>query len=280
MRGAAQALFAFCGLSVAWSSACGGDDSGSRGPQRDAALIDDLGRDGGDDGHHEDDTRLVDAAEIAHESGDAELDSATSEAGPHSSDADPDAAVADAVVASDADAGRVADADAGHVSSEDAGDDASPGPPEFTERGAVFQIQQAGRTQQYDWRSRPEGNSVCRFEGDYLYVSIGRDAPEQSPNLDFDLCNFDGPGMYQGVDPFQARCLEGSRHFDIVWHDDAQEAGVFVSKPSSQPCELTVAVDGADWLVDFACGELRVPDGSSHQLAVRGRFRCAVASKP
>jgi hypothetical protein len=160
----------------------------------------------------------------------------------------------------------------------------SPATPTQRDDGrASFALQGAGLdgTKSY---SNAGGNLIfCRREDpfpDTIWIRLAEQRAgdgEQGPHIDIDLCNFSGTSTYGTVHAVGGpRACNQGQTFAIWWHDSP--SNVFVSRPTSTGCSVSVTRTGNTIEGSFACQDLTPFTGSGSPTldVASGSFRCSL----
>jgi hypothetical protein len=144
----------------------------------------------------------------------------------------------------------------------------------FTLRGASYGV--APRS----YASHGGGLVFCRRQPRSLWVRLAAERAADGangPHLDMDFCSFAGSGTYRVPHDVTAGldCADGST-WDLWWHDGP---AVFVSRPSSSPCEATLSQSGQALEGSFACHGLTRSGASDGETldVLGGLFRCTLS---
>ena len=142
---------------------------------------------------------------------------------------------------------------------------------EEVESTASFKLEGEGYDDQFSYTG--EDNLIfCRnVGGGQLWIRLARDKDangDNSPHIDIDICNYEGTGTYQPMDPTVRPCGSGPL-WNIYWHDGDR---VYLNEATASPCTLELMEEGniitgvfhCDGLVQFSDGEgaLNIRNGS------------------
>ncbi len=145
---------------------------------------------------------------------------------------------------------------------------------------ARFTLRGAGYDTEIHYSTAGGGLIFCRRQAgraNYLWIRLAAERTADGangPHIDMDLCNFGGSGAFGVVHDVRAGllCDQGAT-WDLWWHGGPSK--VFVSRPSSSPCDVAVTASGATLQGTFQCQGLTPESGNDRLDVLGGSFRCA-----
>lgn len=160
------------------------------------------------------------------------------------------------------------------------GGPAQPSTPTSDARG-TFTLSGAGYNVTNSYAAASGGHVFCRREDplpNTIWIRLASSPTadgESGPHVDIDLCNFAGSATYSAVHDVHAprSCSQGQT-LGLWWHDGPSR--VYVSRPDSAPCTVTVSQGTGTIDGNFECREMAPFEGTGERVNVTaGSFHCA-----